>query len=100
MDLETAVRQRIPSIAIVMNNDGISGANRQVSKFPHDYPELFSRFQPALRYERIIEVFGGHSEFVTDAAELRPALERAASSGLPACINVRVDPFAPHPGFW
>jgi thiamine pyrophosphate-dependent acetolactate synthase large subunit-like protein len=100
MDLETAVRHRIPVIVVVANNDGICGGLRQKERFPRGYPELFSRFQEALRYERIAEIFGGHSEFVTDATVLRDALDRAAASGLPACVNVRVDPYAPHPGFW
>jgi thiamine pyrophosphate-dependent acetolactate synthase large subunit-like protein len=100
MDLETAVRHRIPIIVIVMNNDGITGALRQKSSFPPEYAELFSRFQPGLRYERIVEVFGGHPEFVAEPAEIRNALERAAASAVPACINVRVDPDAPHPGVW
>ena len=85
---------------IVLNNDGIVGASRQASVFPPEYEELFSRFQPGLRYERIVEVFGGHPEFVTEPAEIRPALERSAASAVPACINVRVDPDARHPGFW
>ena len=100
MDLETAVRHRIPVIVIVANNDGICGGLRQKERFPRGHPELFSRFQEALRYERIAEIFGGHSEFVTDATLLQDAFDRAAASGLPACVNVRVDPYAPHPGFW
>ena len=100
MDLETAVRHRIPVIVVVANNDGICGGLRQKERFPDGHPELFSHFQEALRYERIVEIFGGHSEFVTDAAVLPDALDRAAASGLPACVNVRVDPYASHPGFW
>ena len=100
MDLETAVRHRIPVIVVVMNNDGIAGGLRQKERFPEEYPELFSRFQAALRYERIAEIFGGHPEFVTDPASVGDALERAAASNLPACVNVRVDPYAPHPGSW
>ena len=100
MELETAVRHRIPILVVVANNDGITGANRQKAYFLPDYPERFSQFLPQLRYERIMDTFGGHAEWVTEAANLRPALERAAASGLPACINVSVDPDAPHPGFW
>jgi 2-hydroxyacyl-CoA lyase 1 len=100
MDLETAVRHRIPVVVVVANNDGICGGLRQKERFPGGHTESFSRFQEALRYERIAEVFGAYSEFVTDAAVLRDALDRAAASGLPACINVRVNPYAPHPGFW
>src|SRR5206468_12547405 len=71
-----------------------------VNFFPPGYPEKFTEFLPALRYERIMEVFGGHTEWVTEPSELRPALERAVTSGRPACINVSVDPNASHPGFW
>ena len=46
------------------------------------------------------QISGGHSEFVTDATVLGDALDRAAASGLPACVNVRVGPYAPHPGVW
>jgi thiamine pyrophosphate-dependent acetolactate synthase large subunit-like protein len=100
MDLETAVRHRIPIVVVILNNDGITGIRRQRSRFPPDYPELFSRFQPGMRYERIMDVFGGHAEYVSEAAMLRPALERASASGVAACINVAVDPDASHPGFW
>ena len=61
---------------------------------------MFSRVEPGLRYERIMEVFGGHADLVSDAAMLRPALERAAASRVAACINVAVDPEAPHSGYW
>jgi len=100
MDLETAVRHRLPVIVIIANNDGITGSLRQKANFSPDYPELFSRFRPQIRYEKIMEIFGGHGEFVDEAADIRPALERAAASGLPSCINVRVDPDSPGPGVW
>jgi thiamine pyrophosphate-dependent acetolactate synthase large subunit-like protein len=95
LELQTAVRHRIPIIIVIANNDSISSVNRQKTFFPPGYPELFSRFQPGLRYERIMEVFGGPAEWVVEPADLGPALERAAASGLPACINVSVDPDAP-----
>ena len=100
MDLETAVRCRIPVIVVVVNNDGITGSLRQKVYFSPDYPELFSRFLPRLRYERIMEVFGGHTEYVVEPTDIGPALERAAASGLPSCINVIVDPETPSPGVW
>jgi thiamine pyrophosphate-dependent acetolactate synthase large subunit-like protein len=100
MDLETAVRCRIPFIVVITNNDGITGSLRQKAQFPSDYPELFSQFQPRLRYERIMELFGGHGEFVVEASDILPALQRAVASGLPSCINVIVDPDTPLPGIW
>ena len=89
MELETAVRHQIPIIVVIANNDGISGATRQ-QQFLADHPERFSQFLPTLRYERIMDVFGGHAEWVTEAGDIRPALERAVASGRPACVNVRV----------
>jgi acetolactate synthase-1/2/3 large subunit len=39
-------------------------------------------------YEKVVEAFGGHGEFVERPEQIRPALERAAASGKPALINV------------
>jgi thiamine pyrophosphate-dependent acetolactate synthase large subunit-like protein len=100
MDLETSARHRIPIVVVVVNNDGICGRLRQKERFPREYPEFFSQFQEGLRYERIADIFGGHPEFVTEPTEIKAALERATASGLPACVNVRVDPNASHPGYW
>ena len=38
---------------------------------------------------------GGHGEYVTEASQIRPALERAVQSGTVACVNVMLDPDAP-----
>ena len=100
MDLETAVRHAIPFIIIIANNNGINGEFRQKRYLSADYPERFSEYQPFLRYDQIMKVFGGHAEWVDELGKLRPALNRAACSGLPACINVCVDPNPPHPGNW
>ena len=35
-----------------------------------------------------------HGEWVENAEDIRPALERAAASGKPALVNVKVDPKA------
>jgi thiamine pyrophosphate-dependent acetolactate synthase large subunit-like protein len=59
--------------------------------------ERITMFQPDIRYEAIMDAFGGHAECVERPEELQPALKRALGSGKPACINVKVDPFAPYP---
>jgi acetolactate synthase-1/2/3 large subunit len=38
-----------------------------------------------------VEALGGHGEFVERPEQIRPALERAFASGLPAAINVMID---------
>ena len=96
MEMETAVRHQIPIIVVVVNNDGNSGALQQTALYPPGH-ERVTMFQPGIHYEAIMRVFGGHAEFVEVPHQLRPALERAAASEKPACINVRVDPGAPYP---
>jgi acetolactate synthase-1/2/3 large subunit len=44
------------------------------------------------RYDRVVSALGGYGELVDRVGELVPALERAFASGLPACINVTLDP--------
>lgn len=51
-----------------------------------------------VRYDLMVKALGGHGEFVEKPEEIRPALKRALSSGLPACVNVVVDPEPKSPG--
>jgi acetolactate synthase-1/2/3 large subunit len=91
MELETAVRVKADVVFVIANNDGIVGTQLQNAFFPEDC-EAIATYVPGIRYERIMEAFGGHVEYVDTPGEVRPALERAFSAGVPACINVRVDP--------
>jgi 2-hydroxyacyl-CoA lyase 1 len=98
MEIETAVRHQVPVIVVVANNEGGGGSLRQRAFYAPDYPERFAMFQPGIRYDRLVEALGGYGEHVEDPLVLRGALERAAASGVAACVNVRVDPDAPYPG--
>jgi len=94
--METAVRHGIAVIIIVVNNDGNCGALTEKTFFPAA-SERVTMFQRGLRYEKIMDAFGGHSEFVDRPEQLQPALRRALVSGKAACINVEVDPYASYP---
>ena len=62
---------------------------------PEGYEERVARYTPDIRYDKIVEAFGGHAESVTDPDELRPALERAYQAtleGKVACVNVVTEP--------
>lgn len=96
MDMETAVRHRIPIIVIVVNNEGNTGAIMEKIFFPGS-EERITMFQPGIHYENVMRAFGGYAEHVDRAEHLRPALQRAVASGKAACVNVTVDPFAPYP---
>jgi len=92
-EFETAVRQELP-IVVVVNNDQGWGMIR------HDQANRYGKTVAAelgeVHYERAAEGFGCHAEFVEDAREIRPALERAFASGRPACVNVMTDAQQPH----
>jgi acetolactate synthase-1/2/3 large subunit len=44
------------------------------------------------RYDKMVEGMGGHGEFVEKPEDIGPAIQRAIDSGLPACVNVMIDP--------
>jgi acetolactate synthase-1/2/3 large subunit len=46
------------------------------------------------RYDLVVEAFGGHGEHIERAAEPPAAIERALSSGKPACIYVMTESVA------
>jgi thiamine pyrophosphate-dependent acetolactate synthase large subunit-like protein len=94
IEMETAVRHKIPIIVVVVNNDGPCATNEFRTLFPLDH-EPTTRYLPRIRYEKIMEAFGGYAESVDQPEQVQPALRRAVESGLPACLNVYVDPQAP-----
>jgi len=47
--------------------------------------------------DEVVSALGGHGELVRSPDELRPALERAFSSGMPALVNVLTDPEVVYP---
>ncbi|GAW52398.1 MULTISPECIES: thiamine pyrophosphate-binding protein [unclassified Nocardioides] len=89
IEFETALRQGLPFVAIVGNNNawGLE-YNLQRGLYGDDY--VVASELTAVRYDRVIEAMGGYGEYVTSVAELGPAIERAIASGKPACIEVPV----------
>jgi acetolactate synthase-1/2/3 large subunit len=83
-------------VVLVANNDGNGGAVTQRIYYPPGAGPI-TTFGPCIHYDRMMAAFGGYGEYVDRAEEIRPALARAVESGLPACINVRVDPESPYP---
>ena len=96
MEMETAVRHKIPVVIVVVNNEGNGGGLMQRMFYPQEF-ERVTMFQPDIRYEQIMRAFGGHAEYVERPEQLKPALDRAVLSGTAACINVKVDAYAPYP---
>ena len=95
MELETAVRCKLPIVFIVNNNSGIVASNLEARMgLPEGYTERVATYVPDIRYDKILEAFGGHTAHVTDPEDIRPALERAyqaTRAGQVACVNVISD---------
>lgn len=92
MEMETAVRHQLPIVFIINNNSGIVGGNLESRMgLPEGYEERVATYTPDIRYDKILEAFGGYCENVTDPDQIRGALERAFQAtreGKVACVNV------------
>ena len=93
MDVDSLVRADVPAV-LVVGNDGAWGEIRipQIGIYG-PAGEVATRLLPS-RYDRLVEVVGGHGEHVERPEELRPALARALASGTTAIVNVLLDPDA------
>ena len=97
MEMETAVRYGIPFTVVVHNDKGWGMTRDMQVEYFGEGREIGNQLG-VVRYDRLVEALGGHGEFVERPDELKPALERALQSGLPACVNVMVDPKPKSPG--
>jgi acetolactate synthase-1/2/3 large subunit len=95
-EFDTAVRHNIP-IVVVVNNDQGWGMIRHGQRARYGNDRVIGAELGPTRYDLVAAGFGAHAEFVTEASQIRPALERALASGKPACVNVMTDPNQPHP---
>jgi acetolactate synthase-1/2/3 large subunit len=75
MDLETAVRERIPTLTVLVNNGTMGGYGKHI---PYAGEEYRSRYLTG-DYTRMAEGLGVAVERVTQPDEIVPALRRAIS---------------------
>jgi acetolactate synthase-1/2/3 large subunit len=86
-EYDTAVRFGLPIIGIVGNDAAWGQMMRPQGAIYGSYDNTLLNYT---RYDKVVEALGGHGEYVERPEDLRPALERAAASGKPACINVKI----------
>jgi acetolactate synthase-1/2/3 large subunit len=94
-EFDTFVRHNLPVVSVV-------GNDRQWGQITVGQVQMYGRERAVAsilgdnaRYDRVVDALGGHGEFVTEPAQIRPAVERAFASGKPACVNVITDPEPP-----
>ncbi|MBI2858217.1 MAG: thiamine pyrophosphate-binding protein [Chloroflexi bacterium] len=89
MEVDTAIRYKVPIVVVIANNGcWVTCRNRMLKNFGRT-TGIDLGFS---RYDKMVEAFGGHGEWVERPEDIRPALQRAFASGLPACVNVKIDP--------
>ena len=91
-EIATAVQYGASFVAVVVNN-GLYGTIRmhQEREYPGRVYGTELRNPDFAAYAR---AFGGHGETVERTADFAPAYERAAASGKPAIIELKIDPDA------
>jgi thiamine pyrophosphate-dependent acetolactate synthase large subunit-like protein len=85
MELDTAIRHKIPILVVISLNGGWTGDPKR---------EKPGRDLGYTRYDKICEALGGYGEYITKAEDITPALERAqkkVDEGMVALVNVRTD---------
>jgi acetolactate synthase-1/2/3 large subunit len=83
MEIDTAVRHKIPVVCVISNNGGWTANAPWGTPLPKP-----GRTLGRTRYDRVAIELGAHGECVDKPHEIRPALERAYASGKPAVVNV------------
>lgn len=98
-ELDTAARHRLPVVNIV-NNDGGWGMCKsgQFLLYGPSGCDGIDQDFGEVDYAAVARGFGCYGETVERVEDIKPAIERAIASGLPAVLDVRVEPVF-HPNF-
>ena len=94
MELETAVRMGLPTLTIVVNNEGTGGGLMGMES-PTGPPPDMAKLTG--NWSKVAEGLGAYSERVEDPEEVGPALKRAIAateSGQAALVEVMIKPMA------
>jgi len=93
MEMETALRENIPFVAIVVVDEGW-GMERSAYGFQGFAPEkqVGANLSSEIRYDVIAQGMGCYAEKVDSIEQFVPALQRAVESGKPALLHISVDP--------
>jgi acetolactate synthase-1/2/3 large subunit len=86
MDFETAVRERIPILSVLLNNFSMAIELKVMAVAT----EKFRSTDISGNYADMAKAFGGHGERVTEPGEIIPAIKRAikqTQEGRPALLE-------------
>lgn len=88
-ELETAVRENVPVVYVVFNDQGLG--NERAFQNEHFGGRYFAVDYKNPDFGALAKVFGAHGEHVTRPGDLEGAIQRAFASGKPAVVDVMID---------
>ena len=88
-ELETAMRENIPVVYVVFNDQGLG--NERAFQNEHFGGRFFAVDYQNPDFGALARVFGAHGEHVTRPGDLEDAIRRAFASGKPAIVDVMID---------
>ena len=88
-ELETAVRENIPVVYVVFNDQGLG--NERAFQNEHYGGRFFAVDYKNPDFGALAKVFGAYGEQVKRPGDLEGAIQRAFDSGKPAVIDVLID---------
>jgi thiamine pyrophosphate-dependent acetolactate synthase large subunit-like protein len=88
-ELETAVRENIPVVYVVFNDQGLG--NERAFQNEHYGGRFFAVDYQNPDFGALARVFGAYGEQVKRPGDLEGAIQRAFDSGKPALIDVLID---------
>ena len=89
-EYDTAMRYGLPFVGVV-GNDARWNAEYQIQLADYGAERAIGCDLRPARYAAVVAAFDGYGELVEDAQSLAGAAGRAHASGLPACVNIRIE---------
>lgn len=88
-ELETAVRENIPVVAVCFNDNGL--ANERAYQNDLYGGRFYAVDYGLVDFGAVARSLGAHGERVAEPKDLEPAIRRALDSGRPAIVDVAID---------
>ena len=94
MEIETAVKHKLPFVVVICNDSAWGMTKHQVEITYPKAKNVEGIELGFVEFDKIAKAMGGGGETVDDIRKLEPALKRGFKSKLPYVINVKTDPDA------
>ena len=91
MEYDTCMRYGIDITTIVLNDSCWGMIKNSEAKKASADKEFVGLYLRDCHYEKVVEALGGYGEYVTEAKDIGPAIDRALACGKPSLVNVMTD---------